>query len=80
VIPGVEVDPPTRMRGVDWAEIVDWCLANPGRARRFDGVYSNAPYALRKRYPRVKVTSESHHMGDEGKRVCTMWIVYEPWS
>lgn len=77
MIPGVEVDPPDQATGVDWASVVVWCIEHPGRARRFDDVYANAPYALRKRYPEVKVTSENHRYDAAGKRVCTMWIEHE---
>lgn len=58
---------------IRWVEVVAWCRENPGRTRRFKAVHSNAPHAVRRRYPDVTVGSENHRFEDD-MRVCDMWV------
>lgn len=80
-IPGTEVEGVVaegwQRTPIDWMTIMAWCRAHPGRTREVTGVYSTAPWSLRRRYPDMTVTSGNHHHED-GRRVCDVRVVYEP--
>lgn len=63
---------------INWRKIADWLYANPGKAFTADPVHANSVYRFRKNFPDIRVEGSNHRLQDSGRRVATLYAIYEP--
>lgn len=72
------INPRTGRPRVRWASLFEWCKAHPGVGATLEDVYANAITNLRKRYPELTVEGSEHRRDEAGRRVATLYAIYEP--